>query len=435
MKKAKHIFVQSVACSVIFMTLILTLFTSCNKDEKSSSVSSEDSIYVVINEIMNTWYLWYQEVPSIDIFQYDQPSDLMDALVYKPIDKWSFVEDKEVLEAIFQEGETFGFGFMIRFDPNGNLRILYVYENTEAYNLGLRKGFIVQSINGIPSELFENYDEFLDESPATYAFEIIDSEDVTREITLSKTLIHQNGVFYKNIFNVSGHQTGYLVYDSFLGYTEDEIDEAFTYFKNNNITELIVDLRYNQGGYISLAEQFANMSAPLTAMGHPMYTRLHNDIVGPVYDSTTNYSLHDLNLNLDRIFFLTTQFTASASELVINSLEPYMDVYLIGTPTYGKPVGMYGFLFHDWYIYPVTTNLVNADGQGDFYDGLPVDVTASEGLDKDWGDETDPCLSQALHFISFGVFNKKATYEPGFTAPVDITPFNKLNRNLLIMDR
>lgn len=435
MKNSEIKYWYSGIITISLLVLFIIPFSSCEKGDKNNAISSEDSIYYVINELMNTWYLWYDEVPEIDIYQFNNPPDLMEALMYSAIDKWSFVEEKEVIDAIFQEGETFGFGFQIRFDPSNKLRILYVYENSEAYRQGLRKGFIVQSINGIPALLFEDYDEFFDENPATYTFEIIDANDVTHEITLSKSIIQENGVFYKNIYNVSGHSTGYLVYDSFLGYTEDELNEAFAYFKANNISELIVDLRYNQGGYISLAEQFANMVAPLTAIGHPMYTRVHNDIVGPTYDSTTNFSLEDINLNLDRIFFLTSQFSASASELTINVLEPYMDVFLIGSDTYGKPVGMYGWLFHDWYIYPVTVKLQNADGFGDFFDGLPVDVSASEGLDKDWGDETDPCLSQAFHYISFGSFDTKSIYDLKSASIENNKLGRSLNKSYLIMDR
>ena len=435
MKKTDQFLRGRSLIAVIFSLLLLTLFNGCKKDKLESPISSEDSIYVVIDEIMNSWYLWYKEVPDVDIFQYNEPADLLGALVYKPIDKWSFIEDKAVIDAIFQDGESYGFGFTIRFDPDGNLRILYVYENTEAYNLGLRKGYIIKSINGTSVKDYQDYESFFDSNPATFTFEITDFDGITSEVSLSKATIQQNGVFYKNIYNVSGKQTGYLVYDSFLGYTATELDEAFEYFKQNNITELIVDLRYNSGGYISLAEQFANMAAPLTTAGHTMYSRIHNDIVGPTYDSTTNFATHELNLNLDRIFFLTTRFTASASELVINVLDPYMDVYLIGTPTTGKPVGMYGFLFHDWYIYPVTIQLENANGYGDFYNGLPVDFTAGEGLDKDWGDETDPCLSQAFHYISFGEFDTKAAYDLKLSKSVDIPFSQKHGRDLLIMDR
>jgi C-terminal processing protease CtpA/Prc len=420
---------------VLVLSFFVAFYTSCTKDKEPSIISSEDSIYVVIDEIMNSWYLWYTEVPDIDIFQFNEPSDLMDALMYKPIDKWSFVENKEVIDAMFEEGETFGFGFNFRFDPDGNLRIIYVYEESEAYDMGFRKGYIVYKINGIPSKSFDNFDEFFDETPVTYTFEIIDFNGIHEEITLSKKTIHENGVFYQDVFDVAGHKTGYLVYDSFLGYTEEELNEAFQIFKDNHITDLIVDLRYNLGGYISLAEQLAEMTAPLTAVDEPMYSLVHNNLVGPYEDTTINFSLLELNLNLNRIFFLTTQYTASASELVINTLEPYMDVYLIGTPTYGKPVGMYGFLFHDWYIYPVTAKLENADGFGDYFNGLQVDCYAGEGLDKDWGDQTDPCLSQALHFISFGTFDEKASFDLKSTIIDEIPSMNLKGRHVLILNR
>ena len=433
MKNSGIKFCCSGIITFFFLSLFIIPFTGCEKEDKNA-IPTEDSIYYVINELMNSWYLWYEEVPELDIYQYNTPSELMDALMYTTIDKWSFVEKKEVIDAIFQEGVTFGFGFQIRFDSYNNLRILYVYENSEAYRQGLRKGFIIQSINNTPPPSFD-YDEFFDDNPATYTFEIIDADNVTHEITLSKSTIHENGVFYKNIYNVSGHTTGYLVYNSFLGYTEDELNEAFAYFKANNISELIVDLRYNQGGYISLAEQFANMVVPSTAVGHPMYSSVHNDIVGPTYDSITNFSLHDLNLNLDRVFFLTNQYTASASELTINVLEPYMDVYLIGSDTYGKPVGMYGWLFQDWYIYPVAVKLENADGYGDFFNGLPVDIATSEGLDKNWGDETDPCLSQAFHYISFGTFDTELAYDIKSASVENSKLGRNLNKSYLIMDR
>ena len=420
---------------LLIPALLITLASGCTREEEPGPITSEDSIYVVIDEIMNTWYLWYQEVPEIDIFQFGEPSGLMSALIYKPIDKWSFVENKEVIDAIFEEGETFGFGFTIRFDPDGNLRILYVYSESEAYDMGLRKGYIVHSINGTPSQSIEDFDGFYDEDPATYTFDIVDFNGIHEEITLSKSTIHQNGIFFLDILAVSGRPTGYLVYDSFLGYSQDALDSAFRYFKDNNITELIVDLRYNLGGYISLAEQFSEMVVPLTAVGQPMYSLVHNNLVAPYEDTTKNFSLHELNLNLDRVFFLTTQYTASASELVINSLEPYMDVYLIGDPTYGKPVGMYGFLFHDWYIYPVTTLIENADGYSDYFNGLPVDCLAEEGLDKDWGDQTDPCLSQAIHYIAYGEFYEKAlpVYKTdGFN---EIPYIHKSRSNLLIINR
>lgn len=414
----------------------IVLLSGCRDKDEKEGISSEDSIYVFIDEIMNSWYYWYQEVPEVDIFQYSEPADLLDALVYKPTDKWSFVDDTTTVNALFEEGVYFGIGFMMRFDASGNLYVIYVYENSEAYSHGIRKGNIIQTINGTVAKYFDDFDPFFDESPQTYTFEILDNNLMSHEITLSKMEVSQNSVFSRKIFShISGKTIGYLAYEDFLGYGEPELNEAFTYFKTNQINELIVDLRYNGGGYISLAQQMAEMIAPATVVNQEFVTYSHNAIVAPYYDTTYMFAEHELNLDLDRVFFITTQFSASASELVINSLEPYMDVYLIGSNTHGKPVGMYGFLFHEWYVYPITVTLRNADGYGDFFDGLPVDCTAGEALDKDWGDDTDPNIAQALYFIENGSFNKDLSIGEKIAEQSSLSKKLPSNRSLLLLDR
>jgi len=417
------------------VVIILSSSSSCEKDP--AGIQSEDSIYVMIDELMHSWYLWYDQVPRVDPLDYSTPSALLDVLMYKPLDKWSFVEKKEIIDSYFEEGVQFGFGFYIRFDESSNLRVIIVYEDSEAFRQGIRKGDIIKSINGTPAGQINDFTAFFSSEPATYTFEVTGSDLTTRTIQLSKEDVNLNGVLYRNIYQVSGEKTGYVVYDSFLGYTEEEVDEAFTYFKSNNITELIIDLRYNSGGYIHLTEKIAEMVLPVSANGRPLYSYIHNNLVGPMYDTTVYCSINsELTLNLDRVFFITTDISASASELLINSLEPHMDVYLIGSPTYGKPVGMYGFLVQDWYIYPVTTQLINADGFGDFYNGLPVDKATSEGLGFDWGDENDPHLIQAFSYISDGAFLP----DKEFIEPKGAMDNNNINRymnrrNLLILDR
>jgi carboxyl-terminal processing protease len=392
------------AFSSIFLFLLIISTNSCKDDDKGTP---QDSIYIYIDEVMNSWYYWYQEVPEVDIFQYDEPGDLLEDLIYKPVDKWSFVAETESLDALFEEGETFGFGFLFRFDAAGTLHVIFVYENSDAYTQGIRKGNIVQRINGTEAKYFDNFEAFFDESPATWTFELLDNNAEYQVLTITKSTIVQNAVFATEKFaNIGGKRVGYLAYGDFLGYGKPELEEAFAYFKSIQVDELIVDLRYNTGGYISLAEQMAEMIAPSSVVNQTFVTFSHNDLVAPYQDTTILFAEHELNLNLERIFFITTEFSASASELVINSLEPYMEVYLIGSNTHGKPVGMYGFSFQEWTLYPVTVKLLNADGFGDFFDGLPVDAVAEEGLDKDWGDESDPNISQALYFIENGSFDK-----------------------------
>jgi carboxyl-terminal processing protease len=427
MRKYSYLLALTVLC--------LSSLTSCDKKD-APGISSEDSIYVFIDVIMNSWYYWYETVPEVNIFQYNEPADLLDELIYKPIDNWSFIEDTATLNSIFEEGIYYGFGFMIRFETDRTLRVIYVYDNSTAYSVGMRKGNIVTGINGVSPAGINDFTEFTDDSPQTFQFDFIDNLQQSHQVSISKSNIQQNAVFSSKIWNhIAGKKIGYLSYQDFLGYGESELTEAFAYFKTNHVNELIVDLRYNSGGYISLAQLMAEILVPSSAINHDFMTYSHNALIAPQNDTTYKYMGHDLNLDLQRVFFITTKFTASASELVINCLEPYMEVYLIGSTTYGKPVGMYGFTFHEWYFYPVTVSLRNADGYGDFYNGLPVDVTADEALDKDWGDITDPNISQALSFIETGSFYKESTSaQISFQDKSNISAL-KFYRPLLLMDR
>jgi len=242
-------------------------------------------------------------------------------------------------------------------------------------------------------------------------------------------------VLFSDIYNVSGYQTGYLVFDSFLGYSKQELEEVMAYFKAGNIEELIVDLRYNGGGYISLAKEMCEMIMPTETVNKIFYTSKHNNIVGRKYDATTLFSESELNLDLDRVFFITTGNSASASELVINSLDPYMEVLTIGSATHGKPVGMYGFDFKDWYLFPVTVQMYNANGYGDYFDGLIPDCLAEDDLSTDWGDETEASLSQAFYYISNGTWNDALaiTMKSGRAESFAGKYWNR--KNLLLLDK
>jgi carboxyl-terminal processing protease len=392
----------------LIVLFVILLLPGCKDKNSDQVISSEDSIYVYIDRVMNSWYYWYDEVPQVDIFHFDTPADLLDTLIYKPLDRWSFIDNAESIGSLFEEGKTFGFGFLIRFDPENNLRVIYVYENSDAYEQGIRKANIIEKINGLDVQTLDTkyFDPFFDDSPASWDFDIIDNDSIERNITITKASLVQNAVFMKKVFeNVGGKNVGYLAYEDFLGYGKPELEEAFDYFKSNSIDELIVDLRYNLGGYVSLAKEMSEIIAPASTENEIFTTYSHNDLISSYEDTTMLFAHQELNLNLKEIFFITTRFSASASELVMNSLAPYMKVFLIGSPTHGKPVGMYGFQFQDWLLYPISFKLLNADGYGDYFNGLPVDAAEGEGLDKDWGDITDPNIAQALYYIENGAFN------------------------------
>jgi C-terminal processing protease CtpA/Prc len=149
-------------------------------------------------------------------------------------------------------------------------------------------------------------------------------------------------------------------------------------------------------------------------------TYRHNDKQS-ARNETLRFDDATIDLRLSRLFVITTRSSASASELVINSLRPHLPVIVIGDATYGKPVGQYGFNFCDKVLAPVSFSLVNAEGNGDFFDGIPPDCTAADDVEHDLGSADEGSLAEALHFIrtgscsvprSTGARTLRATFEP-----------------------
>ncbi len=229
---------------------------------------------------------------------------------------------------------------------------------------------------------------------------------------------------------------------------------------------MIVDLRYNGGGYVSTATQIINILGPAAQTGNTMYTSYYNAYLqglttaqrkasilakqpitddagklqpfkGGVNDTYATYA--DLNysstsadniekfaksgaLNLSRVYFIVTNATASASELTINSLKPVMDVKLIGTTTYGKPVGFFPIKIDKVDMYIPEFETKNQTGTGGYYAGLTVDKEAFEDLTKAWGDESETLLSYALLYAKTGSFVTTAAKTSSLSAQSTTMP-------------
>ncbi len=381
--------------------VIALLYVGCEPEESQEDYYKVNSF---IDDAMHEIYLWYDKVPNIEPSSRIIPSDYLNQLKYKKLDEWSFIDLESNVTALFSEGKNYSYGFYIGYDTYGDLRVLLVYNASGAYASGIRRGNKLISIDGVPVEKYTGFDDFFSPDPGSMTFEIEDNQLNVITIDLTKEEVVQNGVIHEEIFNTKDAKVGYIVYDSFLDYSEDELKSAIKNFKENEISELIVDLRYNGGGSVSLAVDFASMLVSDGNVGEVFYKQQHN-VKYQMHDTLLLFEESNINLGLDRVFFITTEMSASASEMLINGLEPYMDVQVIGSPSHGKPVGMYGFPYEEWMLLPISFIGVNADGYGDYYDGLPVDKQSPDGRDKAWGDVTEPCLNQALHYISHGTYD------------------------------
>jgi hypothetical protein len=212
------------------------------------------------------------------------------------------------------------------------------------------------------------------------------------------------------VYAVNGKKIGYFVFGSFLGDTTEmynDFNRVFNRFTTEGVQDVVVDLRYNGGGYVSVAQTLANYLAPGAANGNIMMTQKFNT-KNAAYNSTDLFSKKGA-LNLNRIFFIVSSSTASASELLINSLKPYMNVVLVGpSKTHGKPVGYFPIPVGNWYILPVSFLTVNKNGEGNYYGGLSLNNQVADGMDKDWGDLDEASLASTMSYITTGAFRMAA---------------------------
>lgn len=372
-------------------------------------------------------YLWYNQIPStFDARSYADPAAIMTAIrqystepgFSGPVDRWSFAMKKTAWDSLsgglsstfsgINDNSNGDFGLGVFFNAEGDLRVKYVERESPAGVAGIRRSWRITKINGSTNITTSNstfiVDNVYNSTQSTFTF--IKPDGSTVNITLNAAHYKEHPVFLDTVYTVNTKKTGYLVFNSFLGDTteiKNEFSRVINRFTSQNVSDVIVDLRYNGGGYVSMQEKLANYLVSSSANNNVMMKQQYNDKHSN-YNSTF-YFRKTGSLNLSRIFFIVSSSTASASELLINNLKPYMDVKLIGpTNTHGKPVGFFPIPVGDWYIFPVSFRSTNASGTGNYFSGFAPDSKVNDGLTKDWGDITESCLASAIKYISSGAF-------------------------------
>src|SRR5690606_38436188 len=261
--------------------------------------------------------------------------------------------------------------------------------------------FIVSAIYGGPAS-----------PPTSVNLSFLKPDGNTVDVNLVADSYQEHPVFLDTVYNVAGKKAGYMVFNSFLGDTTEiynRFSQVFSKFSQENIDDVIIDLRYNGGGYVSVHDKLANYLLPPSANGQTLMTQAFNPIYASWNESTKVNKIG--SLNLPRVFMIVSSSSASASELLINNLEPFMEVILVGpSKTFGKPVGYFPIPVGDWYIFPVSFRSTNKAGQGNYFDGFALDKQVADGIDKNWGDITESSLASVLKYIGTGGF--RANMEP-----------------------
>lgn len=410
---------------LFFLPLIfLTLFVSCKKpdippDDNTTTgltpAMARDSLYYIMKE----WYYWYNmpEAANMTLVtkeNYKDPYELLNAMRYKALDRWSYILTYDEYVALMN-GIFVGHGFRIGVDPSGNARIAMIYNNSPLYANGVRRGWIVKKINNVDiapiliSGDGTAYSNLIGPSQAgitnIFVFKRPDGSEVT--ISSTKASFTINTVLLYDTLHLKTGVTGRLVFESFFPPASDELATAFAFFKANNIKDLILDLRYNGGGILSIAQTLASYIAGDSRQGAVFAKLQYND-----KHQEANYTYPFITttypLALSRLVVITTRSTASASEEVMNGLKPYVNVVSLGDTTNGKPTGMNGWEIGKKYVmWPITFKIVNAQNQGDFFDGIFPAKVISDDITRDFKDRKEKCMEEAIHYLETGSVSTK----------------------------
>ncbi len=319
---------------------------------------------------LNLYYYWLSDSPDLAddrfatnndydnfINSFNAPEALFNHLLVDPtIDRYSviFSDYTELEQALNGTQKSNGVDYELRFKQGSTTELFgwvrYIQPNSDASTKAINRGTIFYAVNGVSLNT-SNYINLLNQDNYTLNLAEFDNGSITpngNAVSLTKTDYSENPVYIRKVFEEGTKKIGYLMYNGFFGNFETELNNAFGFFQSEGITHLVLDLRYNSGGSVNTATRLASMitgqfNNQVFAKQQWNY-KIENLINNPeqLLNRFTN-SLGNGNginhLNLDKVYILTTKRSASASELVINGLIPYIDVVQIGDATAGKNVG------------------------------------------------------------------------------------------------
>lgn len=450
--------------SVVFMAVLgcVLLATSCQKSDDVNN-GPKDDVNTWIYKTMQEHYLWYGEMPFQKRLDYNlSPEDFFNSLLVDEDGailnntkiKFSTIEKKdERTKAISDASNSYGFEYASLRLTSGLYYawVLYVLPDSPAAEAGLKRGDWIVGVNNISPIM----DLSALNSGAATRFQMGKFknnkfvESGTIDISASRSV--ENTPFLKDsVYHVDGKNIGYLLYNHFSSgpdnkdYSYDErMKQIFASFKSENVNEFVLDLRYNGGGLVTSSLLLTSLLAPAKALGKTFCIMEYND--KHTDDTQTlplknNNELSNANLNLNRIYVLVGDLTASASEAVINCLIPYMgrdNITLIGQKTIGKRVGSVPYGENEdygWILHPITFNIFNADHEADYGNGFIPDVNLNEmnvnNTLHPLGDRNELLLGAAIDLIT-GRTSKSPSVQTGGTTDFSYPSLERKAKGLI----
>lgn len=429
----------------------MVMVVSC-KDDDFPSEPQESGEYLEVNnwilENMRYWYYWNNTIPSDPDKSLDPESffysEILNGNYTKKDGEWnyesgadrfSWIQNADDLsDGLAGKFESFGYEVQAYVLADNNTifgRVLYTYNGSPAAEAGLQRGNVITKVNGqsinrgnFLSLLFGQEKQTLTIGTVNQNYTSISDTASLPEITSLE--IQEQPVYLDSVYTISGKKIGYLVYNSFIPAPagspgdattfDDQVDDIFGTFKASGITEMVLDLRYNLGGSIASANNLASLMAPSGVSSDELFAlyewnqNLETELAGndEFQEGKRVFFQDEANkLNtLQKVYVLVSRRTASASELIINGLLPYMDVVVIGDEkTLGKNVGSVTLEDEEgkieWGLQPIVIKIYNSQNESDYANGFEPDFI----IDENWrlfGDVDESFLNQALNLITGG---------------------------------
>jgi C-terminal processing protease CtpA/Prc len=387
-----------------------------------SETARKDFVYGVTQD----WYLFPELLPaSVNLAEFATAEELLDHLTAAAREQgkdrhFSFLTTRQADNSALGEGQFNGFGFRMRNEPGDRPFILDVYESSPASDGGLQRGDEITAIDSgsgfVPvSEIVAGGGTVSDalgppEVGVQRGLRLL-RDGLTREVSLTKrttTIDPVSNAFGVRVLPLAGTTgVGYVNLRAYISTADVQLRDAFAQLGVRNLDYFIVDLRYNGGGLVSIAELLNDLLGGARRTSDVQLRMVHSE-PRSAENRTTFFQPGVQSVRPVRIAFLTTDATASASEINVNSMKPWVETAIVGTDTYGKPVGQYAFDLQgcDDRLRLVSFKTVNAADEGDYYDGLaatlPFACAAEDTLDRPLGDASEGMIAAGLEWLQTG---------------------------------
>ncbi|PZX48858.1 S41 family peptidase [Algoriphagus chordae] len=418
-----------------FFLILSGLIWSCKDDDKDPVVEPEATLEEEINnwiyDVMDEVYYWRLNLGT-PVAATSDPTEYFNSLLYTQEDRFSVIypDYQELINSLQGISLDPGYEFKLYRDGDSDnvfAEVLYVKKNSPASKEDLKRGDAIVAINGTQITI-NNYRELLDQTEESHTISPLRYNPETEvyerleEISLTPVELSEDPNFIDSVYTINNQKIGYVVYNFFAPGTsadgtkyDREMDAAFAKMKSENITDLVLDLRYNGGGYVTSAVNLASLIGPgVTSSDIFSKTKYNNYLASEIPAlSSVKTAFLDKAENLgntlsgNRLYVLTSTGTASASELIINGLKPYMDVFLIGDVTYGKNVGSIAIEDEEnpenaYGLLPIVTQSFNSLDQSDYSTGFIPNIAVNENEERlrPLGDITEIMLRTAIEQIT-----------------------------------